>query len=126
MAYHPASNGLVEGINRKILDALHPVVNSLHDNWDDWLLNIAACINTAVSECTAKSPHYILYGANKRLLYGILASPPKPAYNIDSYAKQHMHIFTDIHTKILNRLQTSGAEMMALQHKRAVPVTIKV
>ncbi len=33
---HQQSNGLVERVNRKILDALQPAVNNLHDNWDDW------------------------------------------------------------------------------------------
>ncbi len=56
--YHPASNGLVEGANRKILEALRPVLNSLQGNWDDWLPHIAACINSSVSESTGKSPHY--------------------------------------------------------------------
>ncbi len=114
VTYHPASNGLVERANRKILDALRPVVNSLHDNWDDWLPHIAACINSLVSESTGKSPHYILYGADKRLPCDILANPQKPVYNTGSYVKQYMHVFTDIHTKV------------RLQHKRAVPVTIKV
>ncbi len=108
VTYHPASSGLVERAKRKILDALRPVVNSLHGNWDDWLSHIAACINSSVSESTGKPPHYILYGAD------ILANPQKPVYNTGSYAKQYMHVFTDIHTKV------------RLQHKRAVPVTIKV
>ena len=35
VTYHPASNGLVERANRKILKILRPVVNGLHDNWED-------------------------------------------------------------------------------------------
>ncbi len=31
-AYHPASNGLVERANRKILEVLRPIVNDLLDN----------------------------------------------------------------------------------------------
>ncbi len=120
LAYHPASNGLAERANRKILDALRPVV---HDNWEGWLPHIAACINSSTTESTGKSPHYILYGVDKRLSYDLSASPQKPVYNIDNYAKQHMHVFTDIHAKVRRRLQASRAEMIVKQHKNAVPVT---
>ncbi len=34
-AYHPASNGLVERANRKILEVLRPTVNELLDSWED-------------------------------------------------------------------------------------------
>ncbi len=33
--YHPASNGLVERANRKILEVLRPIVNEFLDNWED-------------------------------------------------------------------------------------------
>ena len=126
VAYHPSSNGLVERANRKIQDALRPIVNSLYDDWEDWLPHVAACINSSVCESTGKSPHYILYGIDKNLPYDLLASPQKPVYNVDDYVKQHMHVFKNIHTQVRSKLQASRAEMMAKQHKRATPVTIQV
>ncbi len=42
---HPASNGLVEHANRKILEALRPVTGELLETWEDWLPHIAASIN---------------------------------------------------------------------------------
>lgn len=126
VAYHPSSNGLVERANRKILEALRPVVNSLHDDWEDWLPHIGACINSSMCESTGKSPHYILYGEDKNLPYELLASPQTPVYNVDDYVKQHMHVFKNIHANVRHRLQASRAEMMAQQHKRATPVTIQV
>ncbi len=44
---HPASNGLVERSNRKILDVLCPVVSGLQHIWEDWLAYVAASINSA-------------------------------------------------------------------------------
>ena len=126
VAYHPASNGLVERANRKILDVLRPVVNNLHDNWEDWVPHISACLNSAVNESTGKSAHYILYGVDKRLPYDLLSSPQHPVYNIEDYAKQHMHVFADIHAQVRGKLEASKTEMMDKQHKRAVPVTIQV
>ncbi len=59
VAYHPSLNGLVERANRKILEVLRPVVNSLHDDWEDWLPHVGACINSSMCESTGKSPHTI-------------------------------------------------------------------
>ncbi len=82
VAYHPESNELVERANRKILDALPPVVNNLQDNWEDWLPQVTACMNSSINESTGKSPHYIMYGVDKRLPYDLLASRRKAVYNI--------------------------------------------
>ncbi len=66
-AYHPASNGLVEKAYRNNLEVIRPIVNVLFDNWEDWLLHIAASINSSVNDSGGKSPHYILFGVGKRL-----------------------------------------------------------
>ena len=125
VAYHPSSNGLVERANRKILDALRPVVRSLYDDWEDWLPHVRACINGSLCESTGKTPHYILYGVDKIMPYDLLAKTPKPVYNVDNYLDQHLHISAKIHKKVREQLQASRAEMMAQQHKRATPINIQ-
>ncbi len=65
-AYHPASNGLVVRANRKILEVLHPNVNEPLDNWEDWLPHVTGSLNGSVNDSTGKSPHYILYGVEKK------------------------------------------------------------
>ncbi len=37
VANHPASNGLVERTNRKILETLRPIVGKFIGTWEDWL-----------------------------------------------------------------------------------------
>ncbi len=106
-AYHPASNGLVERANRKLLDIIRPLVNGLHDNWEDWLPQIAASINTSVNESTGKSPHYIIYGVEKRLPYDLLTSAAQPVYNIEDYAKQQMQMFSTIHAIVREKLKAT-------------------
>ncbi len=91
-AHHPASNGLVERANRKILEVLRPIVNEL-DNWGDWLPHVATSLNSSVNDSTGKSPHYILYGVENRLPYDLLTSPQQPVYNTDNYAQQQLHVF---------------------------------
>ena len=78
---HPASNGLVERANKKILDVLRHVVSQLHDSWQDWLPHVAASINGSINASTGKTPHYIIYGTEKRLPYDVLLQPRVPVYS---------------------------------------------
>ncbi len=124
-AYHLASNGLVERANRKILEVLRPIVNDLLDNWEDWLPHVAASINSLVNDSTGKSPHYILFGVEKRLHYDLLTSTPQPVYNIENYSQQQIHVFSRIHSTVREKLKATKAEMAMKQRKRATPVNIK-
>ncbi len=53
-AHHPASNGLVERTNRKVLQILRHLAGHLHQTWEDWLSQVAASINGSVNSSTAK------------------------------------------------------------------------
>ncbi len=78
VTYHPASNGLVERANRKILEVLRPVVVELLETWEDWLPQVAARINSSVCESTGKSSHFILFGVDIRLSYDLLTGTHSP------------------------------------------------
>ncbi len=58
VTYHPASNGLVERANRKILEVLRPVVRELLEKWEDCLPHFAASINSSACVSTGQSPHF--------------------------------------------------------------------
>ncbi len=51
-AHHPASNGLVERTNRKILEILRHLSGRFNETWEDWLSQVAACINSSVNSST--------------------------------------------------------------------------
>ncbi len=72
---------------------IRPKVNDLLDNWEDWLPHIASSINSSVNDSTGKSPHYILFGVEKRLPYDLLTSTQQPVYNIENYSQQQIHVF---------------------------------
>ncbi len=103
--------------NRRILQVLRPIVNDLHDNWEDWLPQIAASINASVNDSTGKLPHYILYRVEKRLSYDLLTKPKHTIYNIDRYAQQQIHNFSNIHSEVRSQLKATKAEMLLNQHK---------
>lgn len=125
-AYHPASNGLVERTNKKILDVLRHYAGSFHESWEDWLPQVAASINGSVNSSTGKTPHYIIYGSDKRLPYDVLIQSPTPVYSMDDYAKQQIHAFQQIHQSVRERLKASREEMMRKQHAQANPVSFAI
>jgi len=124
VAYHPVSNGLVERTNRKILEILKHVVGSIQEAWEDWLPQVAASINGAINSATGKTPHYIVFGRDKRLPYDLLTQRPAPLYSVDNYTKTQLHAFAHVHASVREKIQASRAEMTYQQHKRAQPVTI--
>ncbi len=126
VAYHPASNGLVERTNRKFLEVLRAVVGTLFHSWEEWLPHVAANINTSVCESTGQSPHFIVFGVKKRILYNLLGSSKPPFYDFEDYAKIQLKVFADIHTQVQNRLLQTSAARSSKQHKRAAPVNFKV
>ncbi len=80
---------------------------------------MAASINGSVNGSTGKTPHYIIFGCDKRLPYDLLAQRPVPVYPVDDYAKKQLNVFTSIHTSVRENLQAPRAEMMHRQHQRA-------
>ncbi len=87
VAYHPASNGLVERNNRKILETLRSIVGKFIGTWEDWLPQVAATINASVCESTGQTLHFIVYGVQKRLPYDLLSTQQPPIYDVEDYAK---------------------------------------
>ncbi len=123
--YHPASNGLVERSNRKILEILRPVVGSLLETWEDWLPYVAASINSHVCSATGTTPHYSLYGRELRLPYDMLGSFQPPVYNPLDFGKAQFKTFADIYSDIRHRLQESKTKLAETQHKRADPIILE-
>ncbi len=85
--HHPASNGLVECTNSKILEVLRHLAGHFQETWEDWLSHVAASNNSSVNPFTGITPHYILYGSDKRLPYDVLLHSPIPLYSLYDYSK---------------------------------------
>ncbi len=105
---------------------MRPVVGELLETWEDWLPQVAASINSSVRASTGQSPHFILFGVDKRLPYELLSSTHSPVYNAEGYAKHHLKVFSGIHKSVRSKLQATNIAMCATQDKRATPVTLQV
>ncbi len=62
----------------KILEILRHLAAHLQETWEDWLSHVAASVNSFVNSSTGKTPHYNLYGFERRLPYDVLVLPPFP------------------------------------------------
>ncbi len=126
VAYHSASNWLVERTNRKILEILRPIVGRFIGTWEDLLPQVAATINASVSESTGQTIHFIVYGVQKRLPYDLLSAQQPPIYDVEEYAKIQLTTFSSIHKEVSQRLQHASDMRTAKQHQSACPVTFNV
>ncbi len=125
-SHHPGSNGLIECINRKILEILCYLAGHLQETWEDWLSHVAASINGSVNSSTGKMPHYILYGFEKCLPYNVLVPSPVPLYSQDDYSKLQLHYFQTIHNSIQEKLKASREKMLHKQHSQHASVHFDV
>ncbi len=86
---------------------------------------MAASLNSSVNDSKGKSPHYILFGVEKRLPYDLLTRPQQSVYNTDNNTQQQLHVFGKTHSSVRSKLKATKKEMMANQHKRDIPVNFK-
>ncbi len=95
-------------------------------SWEDWLPHVAASINSSICESTGQSPHFIVFGVEKRLPYDLLGSSQPSVYDFEDYAKIQLKVFADVHTQVRSRLIQTSTARSSKQHKRASPVNFKV
>ncbi len=102
------------------------LVGHLPEIWKDWLSHVAASINGSVNPCTGKTPHYVLFGFEKRLPYDVLMPSSVPLYSPDDYSKLQLNCFQAILNCVSEKLKASREEMLPKQHSQATPVHLDV
>src|SRR6202040_4183420 len=63
-AYHPQTDGQTERVNQELEIYLRFYVNSLHDNWHEWLPMAEFAYNDKTHSTTTISPHFATLGIN--------------------------------------------------------------
>ena len=69
--YHPSSNGVVERLNRKILEILRSTIGGTDTNWDVNLNAVQLTLNTSYHSSIKESPHTALFGVPARSPFDI-------------------------------------------------------
>ena len=120
--YHPASNGLAERLNRKILNTLRSNVNFDHDNWDDCMMDVQSAINCSYHQSIGDTPHFALYGYDKRFPYELWSEVRRRSYSTDDPIGDNFRQSQLIHQRIAAELQKASDSFTAERNKTAKPV----
>ena len=67
-AYHPASNGACERVNRTIKKGLQKSLNGENlDSWDVLLSHVVFAYNTTEHSTTGFTPYFLMFGEEARI-----------------------------------------------------------
>ena len=124
MPYQPSANGLIERVNRKILDTLKLTITPDLLNWDDHLENVQYLLNTRIHKSINMSPFKALYGFHPRQANEM---------NINRYQTEiknnplesRINNKSVIIQKLKEALQKTNLEMQTNQHKNASKISFK-
>ncbi|KRX52671.1 Transposon Tf2-9 polyprotein, partial [Trichinella sp. T6] len=89
-AYHPQSAGLVELMNRTLVDMLAATSIEEPGEWDEYIERVLLAYRTSVHHTTAATPSRILYGQEVRLPVDLIYGQPdgKPQQTTSQYIRQ--------------------------------------
>ena len=123
VAHKPSSNGLAERHVRKLLDILKTLITPSTNNWDEYLEGVQIAINTNVNRSTGETPHFLLYGYEKRLPCTLMDNtlPPRQTYNYDDYVAYKTRKTYDIINQTRQMLQ-KAFDQSELQYNQRTKV----
>ena len=76
--YHPQSDGLVERLNRTLLQMLATAVEDKAMNWDSHLRRLCIAYNSSIQPTTGYTPFYLMFGRQVRMPVDIMYGTPNP------------------------------------------------
>jgi len=118
LPYRPQANGLVERLNRTILNVLRTSINAQDNEWDLWIPITQAAINSTFHSSLGDIPNYVVYGDDQRLPYELLQQRPTPVYG-DDYAKIVIARKQEAYRIAREHLRVERDRIIAQQHKLA-------
>ncbi|XP_066965556.1 uncharacterized protein [Macrobrachium rosenbergii] len=121
--YQPASDGLEERNNRKVLDELRHAVGQDPD-WDVNLPLVQLSLNAKYHTSTQATPIKTLMGHESRLPYAWLNQPIQPNYSEDTM-KIRVGNFKVIHKQLYKNLEEAQKNMIDKHQEGLKPVDCK-
>ncbi len=91
---------MVERQNRKIIQHLRTLVGDVSSSWHEWMPQVMASLNSALHTSIGDTPHYIIFGQDKKLPNSILLQKEEPLYNFDDYVRVRTRDFQRIDKQV--------------------------
>ena len=85
-----------------------------------------SALNASINSTIGDTPHFVLYGVDKRLPYDLLLAEPRPVYNYDDIVQVRFRQSQAIFNRVRRHLECSTEKMLEQQHKRARNLNIDV
>ena len=127
-AYHPQSDGLVERLNRTILNMLSTVLEEDIWDWDLKLPLIMLAYRTSVQETTGASPFSLLFGREARLPVDVMFGlpPGETSTSPSQYALTLRHNLESIYHEVRTKtgLQQNRQKELYDQKSRGSPFKV--
>ena len=73
--YNPKSDGMVERLNRTVIDQLAKTLLVCEGEWDSFLPQVAFAYNTSVHSSTGFTPYFLTHGREARVPVDVLLGP---------------------------------------------------
>lgn len=73
--YNPKSDGMVERLNRTVIDQLAKILLVSEGEWDSCLPHVAFAYNTSVHSSTGFTPYFLTHGREARVPVDVLLGP---------------------------------------------------
>lgn len=119
LPYHPASNGLSERLNRKVLNNLRVHINYQSDMWDECLSDVQGSINSSYHKTLKDTPFFALHGFDKRIPFETLTLARLPHGTTDEFLHDRLTLTQNVHQRIHGHLKDSTEEFTVQRNKKA-------
>ncbi len=117
MAYHPASNGMVERHNRKIIQNIRTMVGDVSTSWHEWMPQVMASLNSSLHKTIGETPHFVVFGKDLRVPSSVFLTREDPVYNFDDYVRLRSVDFQRIYRRVRDNIAHNKADMNEQQWK---------
>lgn len=117
--YHPQSDGLVEQLNRTLLNMLATAVDNEPSNWDSHVRRLCIAYNSSIHLTTGYTPFYLMFGRQVRMLVDLMYGTPNPDLTTTSgYAAELKKNLENAYQQVRGRMKHKLKQVKELYDMR--------
>ena len=90
-SYYPQTQGLVERLNKTIIEILKRYISEAHDTWDESVDMATYAYNTSIQRTTGMTPYEVMFGRKVKYLEKIKNETTQSEY-VERLQKNHNKI----------------------------------